>query len=64
MDSSGDGMMSLKLTSREMVTPGEFSQARRVFGEGSKGADAERAFALTGRVLEREEVRPLKLKAI
>lgn len=45
---------------REMVTTGEFSQARRVFGEGSKGADVERAFALTGRVLEREEARPLK----
>lgn len=47
-------------TLREMVTSGEFSRVRRVFGEGSKGADAERAFALTEIVLEREEARPLK----
>lgn len=51
-----------------MVTSGEFSQARCVFGEGSKGADAERAFALTDSLGKRRgqalEVKDMLRKAI
>lgn len=45
-----------------MVTSGEFSQARRVFGEGSKGADAERAFALTEISLGKRRGQALEVK--